>query len=303
MTRATATPKIDQAIRLLDGRRMAYCEWGDLSGRPLIWLHGSPASRLFCPDEEATEAAGVRFITMDRPGYGGSDPRPDRTILDWPDDYLQLADRLGIPPCPVVGWSSGGPYALALGFRAPDRVTIIGLAASVGPIEHVPGALDEFSPASRAVIELLASDRIAGTAAFESHAAWLAGDGWQAMFEESWGEADDRVLADAATLVAMKALTREAARQGSIGLAADDIAEFSPWGFSVAEIRQPVLVWSGASDRMVGQRNADYYAATIPGASPVTFATAGHLLPISHWGEMLAALLDQLDRVTLAHAD
>jgi pimeloyl-ACP methyl ester carboxylesterase len=89
----------------------------------------------------------------------------------------------------------------------------------------------------------------------------------------------------------MMALTREAARQGSAGLAADDLAEYSPWGFSVAEIRKPVLVWSGASDLMVGQSIADYYAATIPGATLITFATAGHLLPVSHWGEMLAALL------------
>ena len=291
MSRATATPKIDQAIRLLDGRRMAYCEWGDLKGRPVIWLHGSPASRLFCPDEEATEAAGVRFITMDRPGYGRSDPRPGRTILSWVDDYVELSGQLGLPPCPVVGWSSGGPYALALGSRAPDRVTTIGLAASVGPIEHVPGALDDFTPVRRAAIELLIKHRTAGIAAVQENAAWLEGDGWESMFAESWSVDDDRVLANSATLDAMKALSREAARQGSAGLAADDIAEYSPWGFSVADIRHPVHIWSGASDAAVGQKPAAYFAATIPGATLVTFARAGHLLPISHWGEMLAELL------------
>jgi pimeloyl-ACP methyl ester carboxylesterase len=240
---------------------------------------------------EAVEAAGVRFITMDRPGYGRSDPKPGRTILDWPDDYLELAEQLTLPPSPVVGWSSGGPYALALGIRAPDRVTAIGLAASVGPIEHVPGAFDEFTPDRRAAAELLLTDRAAGIQAVTENAAWLAGDGWESMFQESWGEADDRVLADPATLEAMKALMREAARQGSVGLAADDIAEYSPWGFSVEDISQPIHIWSGASDFMVGQNHADYYAATISQATLVTFADAGHLLPIGHFGDILTALV------------
>ena len=285
MVKATASPKLDRTIQLRDGRTMAYSEWGDLGGRPLIWLHGSPASRLFCPDEEATEAAGVRFITMDRPGYGRSDPLPGRTILDWPDDLLQLADQLDLPPSPVVGWSSGGPYALAVGLRASDRVTTIGLAASTGPMEHVPG-----DPEGRAIAELLSTDRTAGIAAITLETAWLAGDGLEAMFEESWGDADDLILSDRANLAAIKALTREAARQGSIGFTADEVAEYSPWGFSVADIIQRAYVWSGAFDSMVGRNHTDYLAATIPNAIPQTFADAGHLLPINHWAEMLAAL-------------
>lgn len=291
MTKATAVPKVDRTIRLKDGRQLAYCEWGDLDGKLVVFLHGSPASRLFCPDEEATEAAGVRLLTIDRPGYGRSDPRPGRTLLDWPDDYVELADQLHLPAGPVIGWSAGGRCALALGFRAPDRVPTIGLAAAVGPMEHVPGGVDELSPEERAIVELLAHDRAAGLVAIGEASAWVAGDGWETMFAESWGEADDRVLADPATLEAMKALTREAARQGSVGLAADDTEAFTSWGFSVADIRQPVYIWSGGSDTIVGTNHGAYFAATIPRATLVTFAGDGHLLPISHWGEMLAALL------------
>jgi len=105
MTQATASPKADGTIRLRDGRRMAYCEWGDLDGWPVVLLHGQPGSRLFCPDEEATQAAGTRLITIDRPGYGLSDPRPGYAIMDWASDYVELADQLELPPCPVVGWS------------------------------------------------------------------------------------------------------------------------------------------------------------------------------------------------------
>ena len=290
MSKATASPKVDRAMRLQDGRVMGYCEWGDLEGRPVVLLHGLLGSRLFCPNEEATEAAGVRLLTIDRPGYGRSDPRPDRTLLDWADDYLELAGQLDLPPCPVVGWSAGGSYALALGFRAPDLVLTIGLAASRGPIDQVPGFLDELSTNGRAAAQLLARDRAAGVAAIEQECAWFAGDGWQTMFTESWGEADDRVLAEPETLEAMKQSFREGARQGSGGYAADAIAESTPWDFSVADIRQPAYIWSGESDLVVGRANADYLAGSIPRATLVTWAGAGHMFPISHWGKMLAQL-------------
>ena len=290
MTKATAVPKVDRTIELRDGRRLAYSEWGDLDGRLVVFIHGSPASRLFCPDEEATEAAGVRLLTFDRPGYGGSDPLPGRSPLDSPSDYAQLAEQLELPPCPVIGWSGGGRYAMSIGLGAPDRVEMIGLAASVGPIDLVRGAVDELTPEDRAAMELLAVDRAAGLAAIERAGAWLGGGGWEAMYAESWGESDDRVLADPATLVAMKAQTREAARQGSAGYSADDLDAYSPWGFSVADIRQPVRIWAGGSDRMVSQSHADYLAATIPRATLVTYPGEGHLIPISHWAEMLAGV-------------
>jgi pimeloyl-ACP methyl ester carboxylesterase len=234
MTRATASPKIDRTIRLRDGRQAAYCEWGDLDGRPIAFLHGVPGSRLFCPDEAATEAAGVRLLTVDRPGYGRSDPRPGRALIEWAGDFAEFADALDLPPCPVVGWSGGGPYALAAGIRAPGHVTVIGLAASPGPIHDVPGGVDALPSSDRAVVELIADDRAAGIALIAEQDAWYAGDGWETMFTGSWGEADDGLLADPSTLEAMKGLIREGARQGPAGRTADDLARWTPWGFSVA---------------------------------------------------------------------
>jgi pimeloyl-ACP methyl ester carboxylesterase len=291
MAKATASPKVDRTIRLHDGRQLAYCEWGALDGRPVVLFHGAPGSRLICPDEEATEAAGVRLLTVDRPGYGRSDPRPGRALLDWPADYIGLADQLDLPPCPVVGWSAGGKYALAVGFGAPDRVTTIGLAGSPGPRDQVPGALDELSPEDQAAVALLARDRAAGLEVISKDCAWYAGDGWETLFAESWGDADDLLLAQPDVLDPMKALVREGARQGSAGFASDEAVALTPWGFSVADVRQPVLVWVGESDLQVSRTHGDYLAASIPGATLVTFPAAGHLFPITHWDDMLAALL------------
>ena len=270
---------------------MAYCEWGALDGYPVVFLHGSPGSRLFCPDEQATIAAGVRLLTIDRPGYGRSDPRPSSALLDWPDDYIELADQLHLPPCPVIGWSAGGRYALAMGFRAPDLVTTIGVAGSPGPIDQVPGALDELSLEDRDILAVLTNDRAAGLAAIEKNFAWFAGNGWKAIFAESWGDADDIVLGRPEVLAAMKAFTHEGARQGPAGFAADEVAWIMPWGFSLAGVRQLVHIWRGASDVQVARAHADYLAQAIPRTSLVSFESEGHLFPIAHWAEMLDALL------------
>lgn len=74
---ASASPKVDRVVTLGDGRRIAYAEWGRTDGRPIVLFHGMPGSRLFCPDEKETERAGVRLITIDRPGYGRSSPHLD----------------------------------------------------------------------------------------------------------------------------------------------------------------------------------------------------------------------------------
>ena len=75
---------------------------------PLLLVHGAPGSRLLCPDEDATAVAGVRLLTLDRPGYGGSNARPDPSLLGWADDVQALADRLGLERFAVVGFSAGG---------------------------------------------------------------------------------------------------------------------------------------------------------------------------------------------------
>ena len=289
MANATASPRVDRTIRLRDGRQMAYGEWGDLEGRPVVLLlHGNPGSRLFCPDEEATEAAGTRLLTIDRPGYGGSDPRPGSALLDWPSDYIELADQLDLPPCPVVGWSGGGRYALALGVRAPERVTSIGLAASPGPRDLVPGGMDELDDEDRTVVALLAVDRAAALAEIQRNCAWYTEEGVEAMFQGSWGEADDRLLARPDIAEPMNAWLHEGARRGSAGFEADILAAVSPWGFDVADVVQPTYVWCAASDVQVSQSHADYLAETIPRATLISFPGEGHLFPISHWADMLA---------------
>src|SRR5207245_3071247 len=101
-------------VRLPDGRRLAYDDAGDPAGRPLLFFHGLGASRRARhPDDGVAAGLGVRLLTVDRPGIGGSDPLLRRRLLDWPGDVAALADELGLDRFAVAGWSAGGPHALA----------------------------------------------------------------------------------------------------------------------------------------------------------------------------------------------
>jgi pimeloyl-ACP methyl ester carboxylesterase len=103
MGRIRPSLRRDGAIGLPDGRGLAYSEWGRAAGPAVLLFHGGPGSRIFCPDYEATMSSGIRLITVDRPGYGGSDPKRGRRLLEWADDVAHLADALEVDDFAVVG--------------------------------------------------------------------------------------------------------------------------------------------------------------------------------------------------------
>ena len=115
---------VDTTMTLPDGRTLAYTEIGAPGGPVALYFHGAPGSRLeLVALDEAFAAVGVRVVTPDRPGYGGSTPRRGRTTADWADDVAALADHLGVERFAVMGLSSGGPYAVACASLLGDRVT------------------------------------------------------------------------------------------------------------------------------------------------------------------------------------
>ena len=171
--KATARPHADATITLADGRTLAYCEWGNPTGSPVLLAHGGPGSRLLCPDQDATAAAGVRLLTVDRPGYGGSGPRPDPTLLGWADDVQALADRLGLERS---RWSAGPPAA-AMRWPVPPGCPSASARsawpAARGPYDEVPGALAEgMTPEERTLFERIRHDPVAARGAVADHVGW-----------------------------------------------------------------------------------------------------------------------------------
>jgi pimeloyl-ACP methyl ester carboxylesterase len=287
--RASARPRADATVTLADGRVLAYCEWGDPAGTPVLLAHGAPGSRLLCPDEDATAAAEVRLLTVDRPGYGRSDPRPDPSLSGWADDVQALADRLGLDRLAVVGFSAGGGYALACAARLPERVTAVGLACCEGPWDQVPDAWEEdLSSEERALVERIRRDPLAAREAVADHVGWYRDP--DVIWEWEPPAVDVPVLARPDVRDALTRMFREGARQGVAGLVGDWIAQSLPWGFALADLELPVVVWHGELDHLVRSAHAHYLAAALPDARLVLYPEDGHLLLLRHWEELLAAV-------------
>ncbi|MEM8863860.1 MAG: alpha/beta hydrolase, partial [Chloroflexota bacterium] len=125
-------------ITLKDGRKLAYSTYGsEPEGKPIFYHHGWPSSRLEGANygDAATKLNG-RLIAVDRPGIGRSDLKPNRKLLDWPDDLSELADQLGIDQFYVLGTSGGGPYVAACAYRIPDRLLGAGIVAGLSPMTN-----------------------------------------------------------------------------------------------------------------------------------------------------------------------
>jgi len=128
------TDRANQSIVLRDKRRLGFAEYGDASGKAVMHFNGSGGSRLEHPqDHSILSDLDVRLISTDRPGHGISDPQPGRKLLDWPDDIGQLADHLGVDKFHVMGWSAGGPHALACAYKMPDRILAGALISGLAP--------------------------------------------------------------------------------------------------------------------------------------------------------------------------
>lgn len=292
MDAAAQSPLLDADLTLTDGRSLSYAVWGDPQGSPVLLFHGSPGSRLFCPDGAATAAAGVRLITVDRPGYGRSDPQPGRRIVDWPSDVRQLADALGVQRFPVAAHSSGGPYALACALAMPQRVSEVALVSSVVPLDEVPTAAAAPDPDDRRLAELARQDPDRAAATVAAAAAWLTTQP-ERFLTLPRPEPDATLLLDPAIRAMFLAAIREAVRPGLDGYTSDEVLVLRPWGFHLADVAAGVAVWHGDQDPYIPRAHAQAMAAGLRRSRAHFSAEHGHGLIIARWAAILEALTER----------
>jgi pimeloyl-ACP methyl ester carboxylesterase len=267
----------DHTITNSDGRTIAFADFGPAGGAPVIWCHGGPGCRLD-PGYVAPRAtaAGLRLIGIDRPGYGGSDPQPGRTIADWVADALAVADRLTIDRFVTVGLSTGGAYALATAALAPDRVAGAVPCCSLTDVRYEPARSTMSRPHTLAVWE--APDREAAIeAAVASHG--LDGSRIMAAAEEeglSLPACDQAMLPTAWGREWMEHVPAMFAH-GLEGYADDRIADRNGWeSFDVADVRCPVVILHGVDDVMARPVHARHTAELIPHAELRILDGHGH---------------------------
>lgn len=288
----------ERTVTLPGGRCLAYAEYGDPSGQPVLYFHGMPGSHIEARAfEAAATAGGERIIAVDRPGMGASPPAPRQRVLDWASDVTTLADHLCLNRFAVIGVSGGGPYALACAHAVPDRLTGIALISSVGPLDGVPAdGLDEAERRHyQGLLTLRRFPLLARIVAAQTARRVRKPGGALKLVTESMSPTDRaRVDTSPQLAVELQASITAAFRHGSTGFATDLRLLFTrPWGFALADVPIPVHLWHGDCDHNVPIADGRRLAATLPDCRATFLPGAGHLLFLDHAGDILTALAPQ----------
>lgn len=287
-----------------NGRELEVLVSGPENGFPFVFHHGTPQGAVPCAFVEGPAAyRGLRTIAYSRPGYGRSTPRTDAattaTVAEDAADVASILDHLDLGEFVTLGWSGGGPRALACAAMLPGRCRAA--ASGAGP-----------TPPDAVGIDWLAG---MGPENVEEYAAVHAGPEAITAFLEREAPgvfsatADEIVEAmggllppvDVAALTGevgeyLAASTRHAGLQGIVGWRDDDLTHSRPWGFDVGDITVPVSIWQGTEDLMVPFAHAVWLSEHVAGAAAHLIDGEGH---ISLFAKLDSILDDLLERAGL----
>lgn len=282
----------DGVLTLRDGRELAWRWWGQEGGIPILKLQGTPGSRLTRnPDPRIQIGLGVRYLMADRPGYGGSTRKPGRGIADIADDLVALLDSHGLDRVPVMGTSGGGPHALAIAARYPQRISAVTVVVGAVPLEP---------------------DEVAGLVGVNAHGYAAAEKGWDELHtflaevrEQILGPggmqqvlkdapaADQAMMDSAAWQKISRINSAEALKQGAKGWADESFAMHHKWDFDPQDIKASVTWWHSDDDKNAPLSAARRGASQLRRVDLRVFHQEGHTASIVHDREIVQDLLDR----------
>jgi pimeloyl-ACP methyl ester carboxylesterase len=268
-------------LALSDGRSLEIFVSGSERDIPLVFHHGTPGmGGPYPPFLDVAADRGLRSVSYTRAGYGGSSRREGRGVADVAADVGAILDDLGAERCYTVGWSGGGPHALATARLIPERVIAAATIAGVGPygvdgLDFMDGMgvenVAEFGAAVAGPNELRTF--------LEREGSWVR-TVTAAQIIEGFGDLISDVDRQALTGEYAEWLAstfREAVRPGIWGWYDDDLAFTRSWGFDIGSISRPVAVWQGDEDRMVPFAHGQWLAAHVGSARVHLMPGHGHL--------------------------
>src|SRR5690625_777359 len=114
------------------GRSLTGLVHGPVDGTPILFIAGAGTGKSMVFGEDLLKICGIRLITMDRPGMGGSDPDLTRTPASTADDYRAFAAAvLGVtnPNLPIVANSQVAVFGLAAAAQGVGTKSCSGLSS------------------------------------------------------------------------------------------------------------------------------------------------------------------------------
>jgi pimeloyl-ACP methyl ester carboxylesterase len=284
-------------VQLHDGAVLAFEEYGDPGGVPVIFCHGWPSSRTMGQlADEPARTLGVRIISPDRPGISGSTIQPDRRLSDWPASVEQLVDDLGIGEFRMLAISGGAPYAYATAVAMPERVRAIAIVGGVIPFAELTD-LEGLLPFYRLMLALYRRRPQLLRRSFQLARLFLSLRPPVRLRPLVLGmlllrPCDADSLRDNVAFEAIFESQRRAWRGSTEGVMADAQIYAQPWGFAVEDVCVPVRLWHGKEDRAFAVRMAEQLAKRLPNCKARFIENEGHYsLPIRHMREILQDLI------------
>lgn len=274
------------------GRFIQVRDAGDRNGAAVVFFHGQPSARLDLHlAEPLAEQRGVRLVSFDRPGYGGSTPAPF-SLRSVARDVEVIADRLRLDGFAVFGQSAGSRFALVTAAVLGERVTRVGVAAG----QLRPGPPDDMDDDDRAAYALLPDDPAGATRVM---AGWVDplvrlvqsgadDDAIVSFMEPRLLPVDGALLRDPETRAGAVANLRESLRQSGEGVGWDGVTWLASWGIDVSVIRCPVFIWFGDQDEPLA--DATWLSDHVADPRVVIWPGEGHLAYKPHLPEILEAL-------------
>lgn len=299
-------------MKLPDGRKLGYAEYGNPDGVPLLYFHGFPMSRLEAWGTDAiARNRGIRVIAIDRPGYGLSTYQPNRRIVDWPTDVQDFARHVNLSRFAILGSSGGGPYALACAYALPpDMLLGVGVLSGAGTwkagiqdvlmsqyIAHLaavylPGTLCAISAALMRVVKWAVTTEVAT----KRVDMWIEG---LKRDREEW-ETPREILTTAQRRERLLRVSLEPFVQGMQATVQETRLLTEDWGFELEDITySPVRLWHGTKDTNVSIRMARYTAKHIPHSILREFEGENHSSMLFKYETVLLELFPELSTVKL----
>jgi pimeloyl-ACP methyl ester carboxylesterase len=288
-------PRSEGRIGLRGGRGIGFAEYGVAAGRTMFWFHGTPGGRHQVPPAARRFAAAndVRLIALERPGVGGSTPHLYDGLVDWADDVGEVAEQLGVGRFGLIGFSGGGPYALACAHRMPERVVasaVIGCVAPTCGSEAVSGGAVSLARRLSPLLEVVREPLGYALWALVRTLTPLSSQGFDA-FIRIMPEGDQVVFRRPDIKRMFIDDLAQASRSGLHAPVYDVVLFARPWGFSLRDIRVPIRIWHGDSDNIVPLAHAEFLAQLLPNAKLRVRVREGHIGNLGAAEEILASVL------------
>ncbi|MBL7262143.1 alpha/beta fold hydrolase [Paractinoplanes lichenicola] len=272
-------------ITLADGRRLNWHEFGLPNGWPVIYTAGTPVSGLGAAGyDQAARAARLRLVSPDKPGYGASDYHPRRSVASWGEDLATLADHLGLDRLALAGESGGAPFTLAAARHLADRVSVVGLIASGGPMSRADRV--GMTVNARVMNWLARNAPMLNTIRVAAMRRQVV-SGERALHRAT-AEAPDAAHA-AALRIEFEAVA-DALRPGARATVQELALIKRPWTFPLSEVKVPVHLWHGALDRNAPIAFARRLARELPDATLHISDSSGHDVGPGRAGMIMDAL-------------